>query len=117
MLHFTRESGFFDTYVQNFNSFRSNPASPSLSSFHIAQVTLLTFLTTQDKHEGWFYLNKENRNRPKDSLFVIFLDLKFLPSVPLEALSLPAPNSTFDAQQTEIQPTQRVSSAVPKSNC
>lgn len=102
------KSVFFDTYVQYFNSVRSDPVSPSFSSFHIAQATLLTILTTQEKHGGWYYLNKENCNSPKDCLFVIFLDLKLLPSVPFEALSLPATdtntNSTFGAQWMEIQP-------------
>lgn len=78
------------------------------SRFHIAQATLLTILTTQEKHGGWYCLNKENCNSPKDCLFVIFLDLKLLPSAPFEALSLPATdtntNSTFGTQWMEIQP-------------
>lgn len=51
------------------------------SIFHIVQATFLSFLTTQEKHGGWYYFNKENCIHLKDSLVVIFLNLKLLPSV------------------------------------
>lgn len=120
MLLFTRESGFFDAYLQNFKPFVSDPAFPSFSSFHIVQATFLIFLTTQEKHGGWYYFNKENCIHFKDSLVVIFLNLKLLLSVLLGALWLPAMNTNTNTrpglQWMETQPTLRVSSAVPKPN-
>lgn len=81
MLLFTRESGFFDIYLQIFKSFMSDPAFPSFSSFHIVQATFLIFLTTQEKHGGWYYFNLKNCIHLKGALVVIFLNLKLLLSM------------------------------------
>lgn len=59
----------------------SDPGFPSFSSFHMVQATFLIFLTTQEKHGGWYYFNKINCIHLRDSLVVIFLNLKLLLSV------------------------------------
>jgi len=77
-------------------------------SFHIVQATFLSFLTTQEKHGRRYYFNKESCIDPKDSLVVICLNLKLLPSV---VLKVTGPVTSCHKHKQYIQPPMDRNSA------